>query len=247
MTLLEIQITDAKAMLELDIWYRFTKTKDRKTRNELTGFYLPFVKQVSGYIFRNRATHEVEYDEYYQFGVVGLLEAIDRYQYNSCAVFTTYATYRIKGSIYSGLASLTEKRSQYKYKNKLMAERLESLEINSGDANTFEELINVTIGIALGYLMQGTYNPEENNFTTEDLPYQHNELKELSIRLRDIVENLPEKENIVIVYHYFRDVSFEDIRDILEVTKGRVSQLHKDALKKIRNKIRSQDEINHLV
>jgi len=247
MTFLEIQITDAKAMLELDIWYRFSRKKDLQTRNELTSFYLPFVKQVSGYIYRKRATQEIEYEEYYHFGVVGLLEAIDRYQFNSNAVFTTYATYRIKGSIYSGLSSLTEKRSQYKYKNKLLQESIESLQANENDGSTFEELVNITIGIALGYLMQGTYNPQESNFTTGDQPYQYNELKQLTNRLQDVVESLPEKENMVVVYHYYCGVSFEDIRDILEVTKGRVSQLHKDALKNIRKKIRNQDEINHLI
>jgi len=247
MTLLEIQITDAKAMLELDIWYRFTRTKDLKTRNELTNFYLPYVKQVSGYIFRKRATQEIEYEDYYQFGVVGLLEAIDRYQFNSNAVFTTYATYRIKGSIYSGLASLTEKRSQYKYKNMLIQESIDSLRTDDKGGNTFEELVNVTIGIALGYLMQGTYNSQENIFSTEDQPYQYNELKQLTDRLQRIVDDLPEKENMVVVYHYYRGVSFEDIRDILEVTKGRVSQLHKGALIKIRTKLKNHNEIDHLL
>jgi len=247
MTLLEIQITDAKAMLELDIWYRFTRKKDLITRNELTKFYLPFVKQVSGYIFRKRATNEVEYEDYYQFGVVGLLEAIDRYEFDNNAVFTTYATYRIKGAIYSGLASLTEKRSQYKFRNKLLKESIESLDANQGDAGDFEELVNITIGIALGYLMQGTYNSQESNFTTEDQPYQNNELKQLVTRLQKVVDNLPEKENIVIVYHYYRGVSFEDVRDILEVTKGRVSQIHKEALKKIRRNLRNHYEIDHLL
>ena len=247
MTLFDIQITDTKGMLELDIWYRFTKKGDLKTRSEITSFYLPYVKQVSGYIYRKRATQEIEFEDYYQFGVVGLLEAIDRYKFNSCAVFTTYATYRIKGAIYSGLATLTEKRSQFKYKNKLIQEAVDSLQTTEGDAGTFEQLVNITIGIALGYLMQGNYNSEENSFSTEDQPYQHNELKQLTSRIQDVVDSLPEKENMVIVYHYYRGVNFEDIRDILDVTKGRVSQLHKDALKRIRQKISKFEEINHVV
>ena len=114
-----------------------------------------------------------------------------------------------------------------------MQERIESLQQAESDCDNFEELVNITIGLALGYLMQGAYNDEGKNFTTEDQPYRNNELEE--------------KENIVIVYHYFRGVSFEDIRDILDVTKGRVSQLHTGALNKIRMKLRKHTEVDQLV
>lgn len=242
----DIHISDTRSTLEMGMWYRFYKQPSDKLRGELVEFYLPLVKRIATYIYYKRATAEVEFEDYYHFGVVGLLESIDRYEMDGRAIFSTYATYRIRGAIYSGLAKLTEKRAQSNYRNKLLQERIDSLQEATDRQEAFEEAVNLTIGLALGYLIQGSYTPDKKSFYWENHPYKNNEMDMLNKHVRNAIDALPEKENIVITYHYFNNVSFDDIGDILELTKGRISQLHKSALSRIRTVLKKDNDLNSL-
>jgi RNA polymerase sigma factor for flagellar operon FliA len=246
MYLQDIHISDTRSTLEMGMWYRFYTHKNEKSRSELVEFYMPMVKRLATYIYYKRATNEVDYDDYYHFGIVGLLESIDRYQMDGRAIFSTYATYRIKGAIYSGLAKLTEKRAQTDCRSKLMHDRIESLQNTTDRPEAFEEIVNLTIGLALGYLIQGSYLTDKQSYFAENHPYKHNELDGLKRHIGKLIDVLPEKENIVVTYHYFKNVSFDNIADILELSNGRVSQLHKSALARIRRALKSDNELNFL-
>jgi len=197
MNLENIHISDSKSILEMGMWYRYYHFKTERSRNELVEFYLPIVKSISGYIFYKRAANDLPFEDYYQYGVVGLLKAIDRFQLDGRAAFATYATYRIKGEIYSGLATLTEKRAQSEFRKRLLNERINTLVIKDGAKGNFEELLNLTISVALGYLIQGTYD-NEGFIKSDDFPYNSNVITQVTERLSTAVETLPEKEYLVI-------------------------------------------------
>ena len=242
----DIHISDTRSILEMGMWYRFYRQRNEKSRGELIEFYLPLVKRITTYIYHKRATSEVEFEDYYHFGVVGLLESIDRYQMDGRAIFSTYATYRIRGAVYSGLAKLTEKRAQSDYRNKLLQERIEFLQETTDRHEAFEEVVNLTIGLALGYLIEGSYMPDKKSFYRDNHPYKNNELDALNRHIRSTIDALPEKENIVVTYDYFNSVSFDAIRHILELTKGRITQLHKSALARIRKALKKDSDLNYL-
>lgn len=242
----DIRISDTRSVLEMGMWYRFYKHPNSKVREELIEFYLPLVKRIAAYVYNRRATSEIEYEDYYQYGVVGLLESIDRYQMDGRAIFSTYATFRIKGAIYSGLARLSEKRAQANYRNKLIQERIDSLQEATDRPEAFEEVVNLTIGLALGYLIQGSYLTDKESFYSGNHPYKHNEMEALNNHIRSTIDALPEKENIVVTYHYFNGVSFDDIGDILGLTKGRISQLHKSGLAGIKKTLKKATDLNFL-
>ena len=73
---------------------------------------------------------------------------------------------------------------------------------------------------------------------------QATELSRLKSLLVDAVDTLSEREKLVIQYHYFQQTNFENIADILGVSKGRVSQIHKRALVAVREKLKGPSDLD---
>lgn len=243
----EIRFLDIGGMLELDLWFKFSVKRTPNERDALIKFYIPLVKQLAAHVYSMRATSDVEYEDYYQYGLLGLIEAIDRYNASREAKFSTYARYRIVGSIYSGLTKSSEKRAQAQFRNKIMSERLNSLSELDSNNQLFDELLNVTIGLALGKVLEKTYDSEDIYYENLNVPYEFQEIRQLKKYIRNIVDQLPEIESLTIHYHYFHNVAFEEISRILGVSKGRVSQLHKNALKKIRHLISKHQKVEMII
>jgi len=205
---------------------------------------MPVVKRIATFIYYKNIVTDIQYEDCYQFGMVGLLEAIDRYRMDGRAVFSTYATYRIKGAIYSGLAKLTEDRAQYDFKSKIVQSRIDSLRTDHD--SDFADIINLTLSLALGYLVNVGYHTDKSAYFSENNPYKNNEMDMLRQELSACVDSLPEKESLVITYHYYNNVSFEEIGDILDLSKGRISQLHKTALTRIQKKLKISGKLNNV-
>jgi RNA polymerase sigma factor for flagellar operon FliA len=111
------------------------------------------------------------------------------------------------------------------------------------DARLFKDMVQAAIGLAFGYLLEDAQlntAPEGQ----QDNPYKQLEVNRLKARLQAIVDRLPEKEGIVIRYHYFEHHNFSEIATLMKLTKGRVSQLHSRALVMIREAYEEADNFN---
>ncbi len=222
------------AIVQVDrLWERYRKGADQAARAALIGKYSELVRTVAATLYSRRPDDEVEFDDYYQFGTVGLIESIDRYEPDKGASFETYASYRIRGAILNGIDKVTEKRSQAAYRTKARKERLNSLAEESSKVSLFDEMVEITLGLAIGFMLEDTALIREQNAVSEDQAYKNNEVAQVSRQLIQAVEKLPDRERLIIQYHYFHHTSFEHIAEILTLTKGRVSQIHKRALHKI--------------
>jgi RNA polymerase sigma factor for flagellar operon FliA len=98
---------------------------------------------------------------------------------------------------------------------------------------TFDSLVEVSIGIAIGYMLEdsGMYQQEETAY--EHNVYKSRELADLVRAMKDLVSKLPEQEEAIIKLHYFQHVQFDQIAESMQVTKGRVSQIHQRALRRL--------------
>jgi RNA polymerase sigma factor for flagellar operon FliA len=177
-----------------------------------------------------------------------LLEAVDKYDPTQNASFATYASYRIRGAVLNGVEKTSERTAQYGFKRRVRRERLESLSKGTTEApqsDLFMEMVDAAIGLALGYMLEdsGMYH-HGDEVAQHDDPYKCLEIKRLKERFRFVVEALPEKEKLVVQYHYFQGINFNVIADMLGVTKGRVSQIHSRALRLIRDAYKSLDQFD---
>jgi len=168
-----------------------------------------------------------------QNALIGLMEAVDRFDPGHEAHFQTYARYRVRGAVFNGLKALRESRAQgiraYDQTYAVL-DRVKSLEHDDAP-DPLDAFIATTVGLGLGFLL------EANSFPGHEAPadaYAELEKRELSVVVTESLKLLGEREQTILTLHYYHHVPFVDIASQLQVTKGRVSQLHKRALERLR-------------
>ena len=220
------------------LWQRHLINHDPSARAELIDKHTDLVKKIAASMYATRFRDSVEFEEFYQLGIVGLMESIDRYDPDKGASFETFASYRIRGSILNGLEKMSEVRSQGAHSQRLRKERLALLSASlEGGGDLFDEMAELTLGLAIGFMLEDTGLISGSNDDAGDEAYQSSHLAQLGELLTGAIEQLPERESQIVRYHYLQGVRFDLIADMLGVSKGRVSQLHKRALQRLRDRI----------
>lgn len=231
---------------EAQCWAAWRERRDLEARERLVLRHLDFARIIAGKLYARRTTDEIAFDEYFQLGSVGLLEAVDRYDPDLGASFRTYASHRIEGTILSGLEALTERRRQIALKRRTGQERLNSLDgkTDAPREDAFSRLASIAVGLAVGFMLDeaGLYQVEDASYG--DNTYTACEIRQLQRRLLKLTKELPERESKIIVSHYFQQVPFDEIAKALGLTKGRVSQLHKRAIGMLRDGLRGKGGVD---
>ena len=244
---------------EADLWRRWRLGHDGAAREQLIHHYLPYAKIIAASSYARRTHHEIEFAEYLQWASVGLIEATDRFDPEYGAQFKTFASKRMQGAILNGLERMTEKNQQIAVHKRLNQERLESAKAVAQEEmdaaatasnvpsagrspeDLFRYLAEVGMGLALGVLLDGTCMVDTQALAThpsaispEVSYFRQAELRHLQQLLRGLVDRLAAQEQTVIRYHYLQEVCFEEIAALLGVSRSRVSQIHRQALKSLR-------------
>lgn len=225
-----------------DVWECWYKDQDISVRNTLITHYLPFAKAVAASMYGARIHDEIEFDDYLQFGTMGLIESIDRYDPLFAAKFTSFAYPRIRGAILSGIERLTEKQQQIALKVRLEKERLTLKEeivtpTPGNPAELLQYLAQIGIGLAIGALLEGTNMVESEDAWIPDQSYERTEVKQFAARCRHLLEKLTQREREVMQMHYFDAMGFEEIAENLRLTRGRISQIHAQGILRLRTLI----------
>lgn len=225
---------DAQALAE--VWIHYRATQDDDARRTLIEAYTPLVETLAAMVYRRRVNNALSYHDMLHYGMVGLLEALAHYRPNQGADFKTYAGYRIKGEIYDGLAQATEVSSQIEANKARLRQRATSLSDGASPTDPLAKLIEQSIGLAIGFMLDETalFHDEQAVKAPQDTVYQAYELKELAQLFATLVAKLPKEQERVVRLHYFHHFQFSDIALMLNLSRGRVSQLHKAALSHLR-------------
>ena len=230
---------------EAVLWDRHRSGNDRAATEELIEIYHPIARKLAAVFYGQRHDNAVEFGDYLQYARIGLLEAIERFVPGGNASFTTFATYRIRGAILSGLEHSTEVASQRTQRRRLRRERLKSLnEADHGSKEAFVHMVDMTLHLAIGYLLEESAAGQTNAGDPASDPYLSLELKQLRDRLVQLLETLPARERSIVRHHYFENMEFAEIGLLLGVSKGRLSQLHARALRLLREGYEAIAEFN---
>lgn len=221
-------------------WTAFAASGDALLREQLVTAYLPFARILAAKQYATRTHQEVEFDDYLQFARIGLLEAVDRFDPARGYKFETFAAPRIRGAILNGLASYSELHEQVAARRRAMQQRVAALQDDRPDPAdpdaVFGYLAELAIGLALGLALEQSgmvrSSPEPGY---RDNTYASVELKQLRARIRSLLDNLPDTQRRVIEYHYLQQLPFEEVAGMLALSKGRIAQLHKEALRRLRD------------
>lgn len=223
-------------MADRDLWLRYEREPGQALRAVLVQRYERLVRILAAKAFSKRFSAELEFDDYLQFGMVGLLESIDRYRVGEGARFETFASRRVTGAILDGVESLSEKQCQIASRQRHLKDRTASLHAGPPglQSDVLERLGDIAVGLALGLLLEdsGLYAGTAQGYA--DNSYAHVELKQLQRRVKEALAALPEQERTVLRRHYFQQLGFDQIALDLHLSRGRISQIHQNGLRRMR-------------
>ena len=231
------------------LWQALRELGDRSAREQLLVRYGELARIIAAKLYGNRPDDSVPFDDYLQYAHVGLLEALDRYDTNRGNSFESYSSHRIRGSILNGLSQQTELHAQRAHWREVIAERRQSLAegtVDNPDKTTLEDFARLAVGLAIGLMLDDPAEPRVDE-SAEANPYSATELSQTRARVRVLVEQLPEREREIMREHYYVQREFQEIAASLGVTKGRVSQLHAQALQRIRRELNVAPRIDRKV
>ena len=246
----------------LKLWEEYGKNKTPELREKIIIEYAGLVKIVAGKLGIYLG-YNVEYDDLVGYGTFGLIDAIDKYDFDKGVKFETYASLRIRGAILDQVRRMDWLPRTVRQKQKKMDAAYQKLETESGRFATDEELAaELEISVeelgqwqaqtkAAGvvsldeYLEQGSENGIVGTVESEDFagPEKQMEQKTMKELLVQSLESLTEKEKKVILLYYYEELTLKEISEVLEVSESRISQLHTKAIQKLRLKLGNQIEI----
>lgn len=217
---------------EEELWRRLRDRNDREAQQALFARYSPWARSVAREVFRRVRIVQLDWNDYSQNAAIGLLEAMGRYDPARNIDFIAYAKARVRGAVFNGLRAYLAENRQNAARDERLGERYESLH-GRDDDDPLGQFVSIVSGLAIGHLMDSLGDSEY----AEQARHVERQIdaQRVGMRLRAAIRSLPERERLVIELHYLQHVPFVEIAGLLGVTKGRVSQVHKAALGRLRS------------
>ena len=248
----------AKNTLAIKKYQDDPKKINVKNKDEVIREYAPLIKFIAQKI-AVRLPANIELDDLISAGVIGLMDAIDKYDPTRDNKFKTYAEFRVRGAILDELRSQDWVPRSIRDKAKLLDRTMASLENDLGRAATDEEVAKaLNVPIEEFYDLVNQVRPVSllsideaqtfSNFDKKSIlnilegskinnPYNQLNLKSVKELIAEAVEELPERQRLVLSLYYYEDLNLKEIGQVLRVTESRVSQLHAQAVQRLRVKL----------
>ena len=230
---------------------------DQEQREELVEAFLPLVRLIAERVHR-RLPSEIDLESLVQAGVIGLLEALSRYDPDRGA-FPAYARHRIQGEIVEDLRSLDwASRSVRAWGRKATAARTHLTGRLGREASTEEMAAELGVSLKQYYRIDQKLNDAvmvsldnvslaseegwekaQEEFCQDSFqdPLSFLESKNLIGKLTTVIEELSERERLVVTLYYHEELTLREIGEILSLTEGRISQIHSGALSRLRRSL----------
>lgn len=246
---------------EEDLWKAYRKTGDPAIRDRLIKQYLPLVKYVAGKLAVGMPQN-VEFDDLVSYGVIGLFDAIEKFDPGKHVKFKTYAVTRVRGAIFDQLRQLDWVPRSIRQKSRELEDTVRRLEAQLGRSATdqeiarelgvsekeFEKIVLKISGTTVLSLNDVWYSGDENDRMSIgdsiESPHSRNpdaivETQEIKRVIVEAIHELPDKEKKVLVLYYYEDLTLKEIGAVLGVTESRISQLHTKAIMRLRGRLTS--------
>jgi RNA polymerase sigma factor for flagellar operon FliA len=219
--------------------------------------YLPLVKYLASRMQARLPAH-VELSDLVNYGIIGLMDAVDKFDPGRGVKFKTYAELRIRGSILDGLRELDWVPRSFRRRQRELERAYRNLECRLGRSATDEEvaeelgisldayfeMLDSLKGINLGQFELLERDTEESFIEyipdkEENSPTFILERKEIQKLLAQCIDCLPDKERLVLSLYYYEGLTMKEVGRVLEITESRVSQLHSKAVLRMRARVQA--------
>lgn len=230
-------------------------------RNTLIVEYAGLIKFIAQKIAA-RLPANIELDDLISSGVIGLMDAIEKYDSSRDNKFKTYAEFRIRGSILDELRSQDWVPRSVREKAKILERAYSKIEQEKGRQATdeeacielgmttdqYHELLNEVRSVSLLSYddLSNLSNADKRSLhgggeqgSRSPTPFNEVSVASLKSLVSEAIEDLPEKQRLVLSLYYYEDLNLKEIGRVLEVTESRVSQLHSQAIFKLKARLKN--------
>lgn len=229
-------------------------------RNELILTYTPLIKYIASRL-ASRLPSQVALDDLVSCGIIGLIDAIDKFDLSKNVQFKTYAEFRIKGAMLDELRSLDWVPRSIRRKITDLEQTYAELEKKLGRPATDEEMAqhfkmplahfhklldetkSVTfLDIELLRQRKTDNNPHDNltePFSgVETDPFSAINLTQIRDLVAKAIDDLPDNERLTVSLYYYNELTMKEIGHVLGYTESRISQMHSKAMLRLRTKLK---------
>jgi len=235
------------------LWIVYKETGDMEAKNELLLNYGYLVKWIVRRMMPKYNNYN-EYDDLVSCGMLGLIDAVDKFELKHEVKFETYAVSRIRGEILDYMRSQDWASPSLRKKISAITSAYETFE-NQNPGQPADQAVADSLGMQVDQVQKiltqthmfnlvnfedalSSGNPEaEIRNHEENTPEDELLEKEKKRLLAETIDSLPEKERLVISLYYYDGLLLKEIAEILKVTESRVSQIHSKVLAKMRVKL----------
>lgn len=209
-----------------------------------------------------RLPSNIELDDLISSGVIGLMDAIDKYDSSRDNKFKTYAEFRIRGAILDELRSQDWVPRSIREKAKILERAYSKIEREKGRQATdeeacielgmttdqYHEMLNEVRSVSLLSYddITNLSNADKrslhgNGEAGSKVPTPFSEVSVAGLKklVAEAISDLPEKQRLVLSLYYYEDLNLKEIGRVLDVTESRVSQLHSQAILKLKARLRN--------
>ena len=245
---------------DVDLLASYATNCDPKIRDEIILNYLPLVHFVLGRLNFSQSMGP-DYEDAASQGLIGLIEAIDRYDSSYGTQFSTYATLRIRGRVLDHLRSLDWLSRTARKRARNVQQATTHLWGELHRAPTDDELASY-LGIGQAALQKALVDANhviismdsdltkdgENETSLHDVladesqnnPAEVLEENELKEHLIKAIKDLNERQQILLSLYYYEELTLKEIGEVMTISESRVSQIHTRAVMKMRNMIKDR-------
>lgn len=222
------------------LWQVYKTEQDEAVKEKLIHEYLPLVKRAVSRI-RPSLPPTVSEEDLVGYGLVGLLQAIDRYDVSKGVLFETYGLRRINGAILDGLRVMGWLPRTLHQKARKLKEAVVELEARLGrvakeceiadylgiSTEEYDMLLKQIAPVVMVSLEEAVQQAERK---AEENVWKEWERKQVLDAIADAIRDLPEREQVVLSLYFYEQMTLKEIATVLKVTEGRASQLKTQAL-----------------
>jgi len=240
-----------------EYWKNYKTNKCKEAREKLILNHLPLVKYIAHRMAINFPPF-IMVEDIINDGIMGLIQAIESFDPARETDFRVYAGFRIRGSILDALRSFDWAPRSLRKKSRKLRETFAHLEVDLGRPPTvaevagfmntsvpkLEKLLNNLGGTAI-LSLDAWISSSENGKTFKDIcqgsqfsPQEIYDKKELVVTLGKLIDELPEKEKLIIALYYYEELTLKEIAKVMDLSESRISQLHTRAVLRIKGKMK---------
>lgn len=242
------------------LWRKYKERDSVQAREQLIVHYAPLVRQVAGRVAVGLPP-SVDPDDLHGYGIFGLMDAVDKFEPERGIKFETYAQARIRGAMIDGLRSDDWVPRSVRQKARELDRAVGKLEAELGRSATDDEIrrelgltkaeydallvdvrgaslvsLDDLLGqdadgeapLRLGQLVKDEGTPE---------PGAAFEAEEVVRLLAEAIDDLPERERLIVTMYYYEELTLKEIGHVLGVSESRISQLHSRSMTRLRGRL----------